>query len=361
MGNQQLIQALDKWLASWDAVHLYKTAEKPKFSTQSNAGARAALISGPPGIGKSTCASLIGRRYGYDVLELNASDNRAAKSLKETLAQVTGSGVLTFGAEDGSGASGGAAAASSSSAAAAPHKRRLIIMDEVDGMSSGDRGGNAELIKIIKATRTPIICICNDRQKPSVRSLANSCYDLKFMRPPKPAIIQRMMQIAAAEGLSVDAGAMDQLIESCGQDIRQVLNTLQMWAKSSKSITATDMNKRMGEVSGVSGGRKAGPRVWCWRLAPALLSAHVNTLVPADSTSPPPSISRASVACLPADEQGRRAAAGRFQRHAQAVHGGAHVQPGRTHGPLLRGLRLGAAAGAAGLRAGGGAAHRQRG
>ena len=36
-------------------------------------------------------------------------------------------------------------------------------MDEVDGMSSGDIGGNASLIKIIKETKNPIFCVCNDR------------------------------------------------------------------------------------------------------------------------------------------------------------------------------------------------------
>lgn len=35
-------------------------------------------------------------------------------------------------------------------------------MDEVDGMSS-DRGGSKALIDIIKLTKVPIICICNDR------------------------------------------------------------------------------------------------------------------------------------------------------------------------------------------------------
>ena len=42
-------------------------------------------------------------------------------------------------------------------------KKYIILMDEVDGMSSGDMGGNAALIEAIKITRSPIICICNDR------------------------------------------------------------------------------------------------------------------------------------------------------------------------------------------------------
>lgn len=40
----------------------------------------------------------------------------------------------------------------------------VLIMDEVDGISGReDRAGIAELIQIIKETKIPIICICNDR------------------------------------------------------------------------------------------------------------------------------------------------------------------------------------------------------
>ena len=43
-------------------------------------------------------------------------------------------------------------------------QKSVIIMDEVDGVGAGDRGGIAALIKVIKTSKTPIICICNDRQ-----------------------------------------------------------------------------------------------------------------------------------------------------------------------------------------------------
>ena len=42
--------------------------------------------------------------------------------------------------------------------------KHVLIMDEVDGMAGNeDRGGVAELIQLIKTTRIPIICICNNR------------------------------------------------------------------------------------------------------------------------------------------------------------------------------------------------------
>jgi replication factor C subunit 1 len=42
-------------------------------------------------------------------------------------------------------------------------KKSVIIMDEVDGLGGSDRGGIAAIIQIIKKTKTPVICICNDR------------------------------------------------------------------------------------------------------------------------------------------------------------------------------------------------------
>jgi replication factor C subunit 1 len=42
---------------------------------------RAALLSGPPGIGKTTAAHLVAAECGFDILELNASDARNKKSL----------------------------------------------------------------------------------------------------------------------------------------------------------------------------------------------------------------------------------------------------------------------------------------
>ncbi len=74
-------------------------------------------------------------------------------------------------------------------------KKSVIIMDEVDGVGAGDRGGLAALIQVIKQTKTPIICICNDRMNNKLQSLVNHCLDLKFMRPPKEAIGRRLRMI----------------------------------------------------------------------------------------------------------------------------------------------------------------------
>ena len=91
-------------------------------------------------------------------------------------------------------------------------------MLSVDGMSgNSDRGGVQELLSIAKISKNPIICICNDRQSPKIRSLANSSYDLKVKRPTKGQIATRMVAVAVKEGLKVDINAAELLVEQSGE------------------------------------------------------------------------------------------------------------------------------------------------
>ena len=46
---------------------------------------KAALLSGPPGVGKTTSASLVCQEKGFTYIELNASDARNKKTLQETV------------------------------------------------------------------------------------------------------------------------------------------------------------------------------------------------------------------------------------------------------------------------------------
>lgn len=129
--------------------------------------------------------------------------------------------------------------------------RHVLIMDEVDGMSGNeDRAGVGELILLIKKTRTPIICICNDRQAQKIRSLSNYCYDLRFHKPQVAQIRGPLMSIAYKEGLKIGGQAMDQIIEGANHDIRQILNHLNLLTSSSKEISldqATSEAKKAGK------------------------------------------------------------------------------------------------------------------
>jgi len=216
-------------------------AFRPGGGQPENVNSRAVLVSGPPGIGKTTTCKLVAQLHGgYEVLEFNASDARGQKVINEMAEGIADNTTLSFGTPGQKKIAGFT-------------KRAIIIMDEVDGMGAGDRGGNAALIKMIKKTRNPIICICNDQNSPKIRSLSNSCYDLKFSRPAKNLVARRCAEIARREGLEVEENAVEALAESCGGDMRMVLNQMQALSGSAayqaSGVRYTDMKERLSQLS----------------------------------------------------------------------------------------------------------------
>ena len=117
--------------------------------------------------------------------------------------------------------------------------------------------------KLISAARAhpfpfpPQICICNDRSSQKMRSLVQYCLDLRYRRPTKGVIARRAVEIGRQEGMDVEANAAEAMAESCGNDIRQVLNSLQMWSCKRGAggggrrvgMTYRDLKERQGDIN----------------------------------------------------------------------------------------------------------------
>uniref|UniRef100_A0A8C0GNP1 Replication factor C subunit 1 n=1 Tax=Chelonoidis abingdonii TaxID=106734 RepID=A0A8C0GNP1_CHEAB len=224
-GDQSCANKLLRWLQNW-----HKNTSEDKHAKPSKSGGKddgtnfkAALLSGPPGVGKTTTAALVCEELGYSYVELNASDARNKNSLKDVVAEsLNNTSMKDF----------------CSGTSHSVSMKHVLIMDEVDGMAGNeDRGGIQELIGLIKTTKIPIICMCNDRNHPKIRSLVHYCFDLRFQRPRLEQIKGAMMSIAFKEGLKIPAPAMNEIILAANQDIRQVLHNLSMWCTKSKSLT----------------------------------------------------------------------------------------------------------------------------
>ncbi|KIY43891.1 DNA replication factor C, large subunit [Fistulina hepatica ATCC 64428] len=220
-GNKAAIEKLHQWLVDWPKS--LKCGFKKPGPTGMNTF-RAVLITGTPGIGKTTSAHLCAKLAGFTPVELNASDTRS-KKLVENGMNVNNRSLDAF-------ISGGSAPSDDLTVT----DRTCLIMDEVDGMSAGDRGGVGALNALIKKTQIPIICIANDRNAQKLNPLKNTCFNLPFHKPQATQIRSRLMTIAYKEQLKIPANVMDQLITGAQSDIRQVLNMMSTWKLSSDAM-----------------------------------------------------------------------------------------------------------------------------
>jgi len=81
-------------------------------------------------------------------------------------------------------------------------------------MSSGDKGGVTELIKVIKSTKVPIFCVCNDYYDKRLKSLVTHCLSVKFFKPNKMQMTNRLKVIVEQLNMNVDSKILDQICES---------------------------------------------------------------------------------------------------------------------------------------------------
>lgn len=70
--------------------------------------------------------------------------------------------------------------------------------------TGGDRGGVSDLIDSIKSSKMPIICVCNDKYKQSLKSLKNHCLEIDWRKPTKLQAAARLKTITSNEGLTIN-------------------------------------------------------------------------------------------------------------------------------------------------------------
>ena len=205
---------------------------------------RVILLSGNPGVGKSTLAAIAARHCGYRPLEINGSDERSASVLEERVLRTMESQTLNF---------------SNNSDSTRP---TCLILDEIDGADAC--GAIKTLVEIIRADipkkgckkssrylRRPIIFICNNKFVPALRPLLPFCKQFNVAPPVPSRLVSRLRTVLALEGMAASAGGslLHQLVTDSSGDIRSCLFTLQFASTKAKETSMIKSRNVLGTSS----------------------------------------------------------------------------------------------------------------
>ena len=136
---------------------------------------RGIYIYGNPGVGKTEFVVQLLKSLNYDIVKYDAGDIRN-KSIIDLITKhnMSEHSVLSMFQRN--------------------PKRIAIVMDEIDGMNNGDKGGINTLIKLMRPKKTkkqrledvtmnPIICIGNHHMDKKIRELMKVCVTFEILMP----------------------------------------------------------------------------------------------------------------------------------------------------------------------------------
>lgn len=206
LGNQPSIAILGKWLKTYDKdFKNFKNKKTKKFD-------RAAMISGPVGIGHSLIVKLLAKENGYRVITFDCTmckgtrpknkESDRTQDFTAYISEIQVSKTLL---------------------------KKIILFDTGDAINGTM---SKELVKLVKKSQIPIIINCNDPY--SLKTLANSCLHIKLKRPTKIQIVNYLVSKKLVKSSEKEDALTH--IETQGSDVRHILNSYIYGVKPSKDI-----------------------------------------------------------------------------------------------------------------------------
>src|SRR5918994_166821 len=195
------------------------------------------LFSGPAGVGKTTTAlclakELLGEPWRRDTLELNASDERGIKMVRERVKEFAAVMKLPTDRDN-------------------KKMFRIIILDEADEMTSEAQTALRRIIEDSSRT-TRFIIICNYLSQ-IIEPIQSRCVVFRFTRLPKQEVVDHLSEICKREGIEFDIKALSRIYDSTSGDLRHSINILQS-AATNNTLTIEKVELSIG----LSGRAKAG-------------------------------------------------------------------------------------------------------
>ena len=181
---------------------------------------RGVYLYGSPGSGKTTFVKNILKSLNYDIVFFDAGDIRNKAVIDNiTKHKISDSNIISMFYKK--------------------KQKIAILMDEIDGMNSGDKGGINTLIKLIRAKKTkkqkledltmvPIICIGNYHVDKKIKELIKVCNTIEIKKPTNEQIENILTLIMP----NLDLKFKENILSFVQGDLRKIESTYKIYRKN---------------------------------------------------------------------------------------------------------------------------------
>ncbi|MPW38188.1 replication factor C large subunit [Thermococcus sp. 101 C5] len=183
VNQEKALEKVKAWIESW----LHGAPKK-----------KALLLAGPPGSGKTTTVYALANEYKFEVIELNASDERTFGKIERYLNAAYTMDI--FG-----------------------KKRKLIFLDEADNI---EPSGAKEIAKLIDRAKNPIIMSANKYWEVPAE-IRGKAEIVEYKRLTQRDILKALLRIVKAEGIFVPKEVLEEIAKRARGDLRAAINDLQ--------------------------------------------------------------------------------------------------------------------------------------
>ncbi|KAF4322578.1 hypothetical protein JM18_002991 [Phytophthora kernoviae] len=235
VGNYDVLRLLSSWLSAWkvggddrDRRDCFEselfTFEDGDSDSEDEVGdlCRLFILEGESGSGKSAAVYACAEELGYEIIEINAAQNRSGKSIVELAGEATQSTrVLHVGGKDDRVKkkhkkkrrrhSEGRKSLDKGTAASLS----LVLFEDVDLVFDDDKGFLSALCSIAKHSKCPIVVTCN--QLPDAFPSKPGRLRRGLFRPSMGEFATWMRLVAFIEGLPVALTLVNALVEAKGR------------------------------------------------------------------------------------------------------------------------------------------------
>ena len=193
---------------------------------------RGMYIYGAPGTGKTVFVEKVLKKLNYDVIKYDAGDVRNKTIVDQiTKHNMSDKNVLSLMQKK--------------------TKKIAIIMDELDGMNSGDKGGINTLIKLIRPKKTkkqkkedttmiPIICVGNYHIDKKIKEMIKICETIELKNPTKEQI-RNIINILMPK---LETDLKEKMIVFIQGDLRKLKSTFDIY-QNQESILKNQLIQNM--------------------------------------------------------------------------------------------------------------------